>query len=737
MADAENGTNTVAEPLDLVRLSLDEVVFVKLRGDRELRGRLHAYDSHCNLVLGEVEETIYIVDEDDDETIRTVKKNSEMLFVRASTMASYPYHQAPEVYQAPEIYSTPESYQTPEITPYTQEDPYPRPGWINHTSTTSSIPRKPVLYQNVDNLTDSSTESPLEPQQPPQKSRWGITWQTPALALISYVTGIALAVGNHVYFSKLNGQPYVNSVWVGRYALVFALIIKTCFATCVIICYEQVVWMGFRRRSSGTSIRAIDALYGSTYQIVSLFYPSMWMQHPIAALTITIRWLLPLVSIITPTTLTVQIRESVAFSACQVPWLNMTAADVKPANNLRAGPFIADLAQSEYTGNNWYPTPTASKIASLTGFLGQPVTFDSPCGNNCSYSISFQAPLWRCEDVDRHDPRAPWEIDNSTIAPWASSNVGREVPYTSTVKYVAAQDKYSRLWAGHIILKDVPEGTTGFWNRYDLETFYCDTYNTTVSLRQDFLNGQQQLPVVDKIDYLEFINGTYDRYWASDRDKGWFDIYRVQMIHQVISDLFSGEVSYEGRAGKDTSTNTTILNMPSFVKPYLTSYGDGNPELEDKIRPLAEQLSLNYTFSMLSFPDLSVRQMTESNCTATTFSNVWRYEQRNLILAYCLGTVISLASLVLGAVALAHNGIVTDMSFSQVLATSRNPELDKLLEGNCLGRSDLNPRSLYNERLRHGELKQQDGKLSASGAAHVAFGTPENVLPIRRQGYYI
>lgn len=41
MADAENGTNAVSEPLDLVRLSLDEVVFVKLRGDRELRGRLH------------------------------------------------------------------------------------------------------------------------------------------------------------------------------------------------------------------------------------------------------------------------------------------------------------------------------------------------------------------------------------------------------------------------------------------------------------------------------------------------------------------------------------------------------------------------------------------------------------------------------------------------------------------------------------------------------------------------
>ena len=38
---ADDAAGSVAEPLDLVRLSLDEIVFVKLRGDRELKGRLH------------------------------------------------------------------------------------------------------------------------------------------------------------------------------------------------------------------------------------------------------------------------------------------------------------------------------------------------------------------------------------------------------------------------------------------------------------------------------------------------------------------------------------------------------------------------------------------------------------------------------------------------------------------------------------------------------------------------
>lgn len=41
--------STVKEPLDLVRLSLDEKIYVKLKGDRELRGKLHV--SFSNIIM--------------------------------------------------------------------------------------------------------------------------------------------------------------------------------------------------------------------------------------------------------------------------------------------------------------------------------------------------------------------------------------------------------------------------------------------------------------------------------------------------------------------------------------------------------------------------------------------------------------------------------------------------------------------------------------------------------------
>ncbi|EOA33253.1 hypothetical protein CARUB_v10022004mg [Capsella rubella] len=62
---------TVREPLDLIRLSLDERIYVKLRSDRELRGKLHAFDQHLNMILGDVEETITTI-EIDDETYEEI-----------------------------------------------------------------------------------------------------------------------------------------------------------------------------------------------------------------------------------------------------------------------------------------------------------------------------------------------------------------------------------------------------------------------------------------------------------------------------------------------------------------------------------------------------------------------------------------------------------------------------------------------------------------------------------------
>lgn len=70
-------------PLDLLKLNLDEKVFVKLRGAREMTGTLQAFDSHCNIVLSNATETIYDLVEGE---LRSTTKGSEMVFVRGDSV---------------------------------------------------------------------------------------------------------------------------------------------------------------------------------------------------------------------------------------------------------------------------------------------------------------------------------------------------------------------------------------------------------------------------------------------------------------------------------------------------------------------------------------------------------------------------------------------------------------------------------------------------------------------------
>ncbi|KAI5957129.1 hypothetical protein KGF54_000057 [Candida jiufengensis] len=70
------------EPLDLVRYQLDEYIIVKLRGARELKGKLQGYDSHCNMVLSDAIETIFSETTDDEP----ITKKTDMVFVRGDSV---------------------------------------------------------------------------------------------------------------------------------------------------------------------------------------------------------------------------------------------------------------------------------------------------------------------------------------------------------------------------------------------------------------------------------------------------------------------------------------------------------------------------------------------------------------------------------------------------------------------------------------------------------------------------
>ena len=67
-------------PQDFLRLCLERRVKVQVADNRELIGVLHGYDEHCNIVVGEANET-FLVETEKGDVLRQTRV-MDLLFVR-------------------------------------------------------------------------------------------------------------------------------------------------------------------------------------------------------------------------------------------------------------------------------------------------------------------------------------------------------------------------------------------------------------------------------------------------------------------------------------------------------------------------------------------------------------------------------------------------------------------------------------------------------------------------------
>lgn len=89
-------------------------------------------------------------------------------------------------------------------------------------------------------------------------------------------------------------------------------------------------------------------------------------------------------------------------------------------------------------------------------------------------------------------------------------------------------------------------------------------------------------------------------------------------------------------------------------------------------------------------------------------------------------------AIILGVRALRDHGVTHGLSFSAIVATSRNPTLDKLFRDHHLGSLPL-PEDLVKTKLDFGVLVP-NGKpeISRSEQSHTAFGLQEEIIRLGR-----
>jgi hypothetical protein len=82
--------------------------------------------------------------------------------------------------------------------------------------------------------------------------------------------------------------------------------------------------------------------------------------------------------------------------------------------------------------------------------------------------------------------------------------------------------------------------------------------------------------------------------------------------------------------------------------------------------------------------------------------------------------------------ALWTNGIAHSSSFSGIVCTTRNQDLDRWAQGHCLGSEHLD-KTIAKQKLQYGLLAfDNSSKEDAADVRHAAFGFPGSVVRLRK-----
>lgn len=139
----------------------------------------------------------------------------------------------------------------------------------------------------------------------------------------------------------------------------------------------------------------------------------------------------------------------------------------------------------------------------------------------------------------------------------------------------------------------------------------------------------------------------------------------------------------------------------------------------EAVQSLFEDMLLTLLFE----PTLVAAETQAVECVKSRTILVYIYLPGSLWIGYAIAVAITLASILVGSWAIYQNGVASDTLFSCILVTTRNPTLDHLSVGACLG-GDPFPKELRETKLRFGVLLEEESREGPLGRVeHCCFGT--------------
>jgi len=227
----------------------------------------------------------------------------------------------------------------------------------------------------------------------------------------------------------------------------------------------------------------------------------------------------------------------------------------------------------------------------------------------------------------------------------------------------------------------------------------------------------------------EYIKPVSQDYPVSPRDKK--ELYKLTATYHAMGALLRnflrGSVFYKPAGGY-------FVTKSDIVETRLVNTSDLYPvsNLKDQIQNFYEDMII----TLLSEPFLAIAERRNVSCEKTRVENVYVYHAEGLWIGYAIAVFIAFCSIIIGAWSIFQNGVSSDIQFSRILVTTRNPTLDRLSVGACLG-GDPFPKELTQTKLRFGVLLEDDVREGPLGRVeHCCFGAAGEVKGIVKNGIY-
>ncbi|KAK0732084.1 hypothetical protein B0H67DRAFT_566649 [Lasiosphaeris hirsuta] len=597
---------------------------------------------------------------------------------------------------------------------------------------------------------------------PRKKARWGWEWTDSSWVMYGLLLfGIVVAASHHIFYSKLVGKPADDQLKMMRFGTLFAYIAKSSLVSAVIFSYRQQIWVTVRKKT--LKLRTIDNLFAAVEDLRAVASWELAKQAKVALGLAIIAWLFPLVIILTPATLTVAPLTQTDVTNCSAvrtlnfelekdknwrlpqringfPGLSLSLwNNTMPLTGEIFDPFNSTFFDY-WTGSSWQTSNVVTLSAYSTAVVPRENVSAETCGVgwNCSYTISFTGPGYKCEQLARgrndntaklKELQSPFDttslipdgdfsyISHATLGEYSAVQIEAEpggIPLIPPPfpKNLGAFRTEPVLWVGHSDLVNpsdpVPEGRVDpkFNSSFIPVIFRCEHYVTKYTVQFNHTYSAQNTKVLSREYIRPVVNttflpgvdandGTKDNITATPESNYIMpldvDNYRIAGAYHSLGAQMRGHINGTIQYSPYVLANTEAMKTRLINKAtYLTV-----PNLRQQVQAFYENILLsllnNPQFVVVAWAANETQRSGPANetvsndpalgypCVKTRVINAYAYNVRDLWIVYTFAIVACIVSVVLGALALAdNNNHVRDTKFSSIVATTRAPCLEDL-----------------------------------------------------------